>query len=214
MSELRRCELNGPRSTERLREPRQHRQVSVERDPLQPTDAERGEAVVGLQVGKRPLCRTTATVEVAEPLAVTRDAREQPPAESERQCRLIRLCATERNDRLYAPLLTLLIDAGDVVALVSRDCLRAYGNGQRYVSQGGPERERFSDPDASWGHRSAVSTRKGGGFYGYKLQLAAYAFPGQVPRKRTASRLPLLLPSRLSGLCCELWSKRRMALCF
>jgi hypothetical protein len=50
--------------------------------------------------------------------------------------------------------------------------LPAFANGQRYVSQGGLERERFSDPDASWGHRSAVSTRKGGGFYGYKLQLA------------------------------------------
>ena len=29
-----------------------------------------------------------------------------------------------------------------------------------------------SDPDASWGHRSTVSTRKGGGFYGYKLDVA------------------------------------------
>ena len=45
-------------------------------------------------------------------------------------------------------------------------------NGQRYVHHGGPERERYSDPDASWGHRSAVSTRKGGGFYGYKIDLA------------------------------------------
>ena len=45
----------------------------------------------------------------------------------------------------------------------------AYANGQRFVSKNGPERERFSDPDASWGHRSAVSTRKGGGFYGYKI---------------------------------------------
>src|SRR5438552_1113102 len=27
-------------------------------------------------------------------------------------------------------------------------------------------------PDASWGHRSAVSTRKGGGFYGFKIQAA------------------------------------------
>jgi len=45
----------------------------------------------------------------------------------------------------------------------------AYANGQRYVSKNGPERERYSDPDASWGHRSAVSTRKGGGFYGYKI---------------------------------------------
>ena len=48
----------------------------------------------------------------------------------------------------------------------------AYANGQRFVSKNGPERERFSDPDASWGHRSAVSTRKGGGFYGYKIDMA------------------------------------------
>jgi transposase, IS5 family len=51
----------------------------------------------------------------------------------------------------------------------------AYANGQRYVSKGGRERERFSDPDASWGHRSAVSTRKGGGFYGYRLHMAVCA---------------------------------------
>jgi hypothetical protein len=47
--------------------------------------------------------------------------------------------------------------------------MRAYANGQRYVSKNGPERECYSDPDATWGHRSAVSTRKGGGFYGYRL---------------------------------------------
>ena len=41
--------------------------------------------------------------------------------------------------------------------------------------QARPERERFSDPDASWGHRSAISTRKGGGFYGYKLHAAMCA---------------------------------------
>jgi len=44
----------------------------------------------------------------------------------------------------------LAIDASD---------LPAYANGQRYVSKGGRERERFSDPDARWGHRSAVSTQ-------------------------------------------------------
>ena len=36
----------------------------------------------------------------------------------------------------------LAIDASD---------LPAYAKGQRYVSKGGRERERFSDPDASWG---------------------------------------------------------------
>jgi IS5 family transposase len=42
------------------------------------------------------------------------------------------------------------------------------------VSKGGRERsdDEFSDPDASWGHRSAVSTRKGGGFYGYRIHMA------------------------------------------
>lgn len=56
------------------------------------------------------------------------------------------------------------IDASDMPALA---------NGQRYLYNNGPERKTYSDPDASWGHRSAVSTRKGGGFYGYKLHLAA-----------------------------------------
>ena len=54
----------------------------------------------------------------------------------------------------------------------------AYANGQRYTSKNGPERERYSDPDAPWGHRSAVSTRNGGGFYAYKLQAAVCAKTG------------------------------------
>jgi Transposase DDE domain len=63
----------------------------------------------------------------------------------------------------------LAIDASD---------LPAYANGQRYVSRNGPERERYSDPDATWGHRSAVSTRKGGGFYGYRLHAAVCSKTG------------------------------------
>jgi transposase, IS5 family len=57
------------------------------------------------------------------------------------------------------------------VAIDASD-MPAYANGQRFKYKGGPERESYSDPDASWGHRSAISTRKGGGFYGYKLHLA------------------------------------------
>jgi DDE family transposase len=68
-------------------------------------------------------------------------------------------------------------DFGRDVAIDASD-LCAFANGQRYVSKGGRERERFSDPDASWGHRSAISTRKGGGFYGYKLQMAVCARTG------------------------------------
>ena len=54
----------------------------------------------------------------------------------------------------------------------------AYANGQRYLSKNGPERERYSGPDASWGHRSAVSTRKGGGYYGYKIDAAVCTATG------------------------------------
>lgn len=52
--------------------------------------------------------------------------------------------------------------------------LPAYANGQRFKSKGGKERapDEYSDPDASWGHRSAISTQGGGGFYGYKLHMA------------------------------------------
>jgi hypothetical protein len=49
--------------------------------------------------------------------------------------------------------------------------MEAYANGQRCRYNKGPERtpEEYSDPDASWGHRSAVSTRPAGSFYGFKL---------------------------------------------
>lgn len=62
------------------------------------------------------------------------------------------------------------------VAIDASD-MPAYANGQRFVSKGGRERapEEYSDPDASWGHRSAVSTRKGGGFYGYRIHAAVCA---------------------------------------
>jgi hypothetical protein len=60
---------------------------------------------------------------------------------------------------------------GDTIAIDGSD-LPAYANGQRFLFNHGPERKKFSDPDASWGHRSAISTRKGGGFYGYKLHAA------------------------------------------
>lgn len=63
------------------------------------------------------------------------------------------------------------------VAIDASD-MPAYANGQRFRSKNGPERERYSDPDASWGHRSAVSTRKGGGFYGYRLHMAVCSKTG------------------------------------
>lgn len=60
---------------------------------------------------------------------------------------------------------------GRTVAIDGSD-MPAYANGQRFVSKGGAERARFSDPDATWGHRSSISTRKGGGYYGFKLHSA------------------------------------------
>lgn len=79
--------------------------------------------------------------------------------------------------RVTAALSAELPEYGRDVAIDASD-LPAYANGQRFLSKNGPERERYSDPDASWGHRSAVSTRKGGGFYGYRLHAAVCAVTG------------------------------------
>jgi len=68
------------------------------------------------------------------------------------------------------------------------------------VSKGGRERERFSDPDASWGHRSAVSTRRGGGYFGFKLHAAVcastdlpLAWEVQTARQHESLSAPTLL---------------------
>ena len=58
--------------------------------------------------------------------------------------------------------------------------LPAYANGFRDLPSGKP-RDHYSDPDASWGHRSPIPTRKGGGYYGYKIH----------PAVCTATGLPL-----------------------
>jgi len=59
---------------------------------------------------------------------------------------------------------------GEHIAIDASD-LPAFANGQCRV-------EEYSDPDASWGHRTGVSVRKGGGFYGYKIHLAACTVTG------------------------------------
>lgn len=64
---------------------------------------------------------------------------------------------------------TVAIDGSD---------LPAYANGQKYIRHGGPERKKFSDPDASWGHRSSISTRSGGGYYGYKVHCVVDTMTG------------------------------------
>jgi transposase len=76
-------------------------------------------------------------------------------------------------DRVTAGLSARVPEYGRNIAIDGSD-MPAYANGQRFVSKGGRERaaDEYADPDASWGHRSAVSTRKGGGFYGYKIDMA------------------------------------------
>ena len=73
--------------------------------------------------------------------------------------------------RVTASLYAELPEFGTDLAIDASD-MPAYANGQRYLSKNGPERQRYSDPDATSGHRSAVSTRKGGGFYGFRLPVA------------------------------------------
>jgi hypothetical protein len=80
-------------------------------------------------------------------------------------------------DALAASLREQYPDMGTAVAIDASD-MPAYGNGQRFLFNGGPERQVYSDPDASWGHRSAVSTRKGGGFYGYRIHAAVCTVTG------------------------------------
>jgi IS5 family transposase len=80
-------------------------------------------------------------------------------------------------DRVTAALHEKLPDLGSTVAIDASD-MPAYANGQRYLYKGGPERKTYSDPDAAWGHRSAVSTRAAGSFYGYKLHQAVDADTG------------------------------------
>jgi hypothetical protein len=66
-------------------------------------------------------------------------------------------------------------EMGQTVAIDGSD-MPAYANGHKHVgNKNGPLRTRFADPDAGWGHRSSISTRKGGAFYGYKLHMAICA---------------------------------------
>ena len=65
----------------------------------------------------------------------------------------------------------------------------------------------LSDPDATWGHRSAVSTRKGGGYYGYKVHAAVGTLTGlpmawtveTAKAAETTFALPLLDAARERG---------------
>jgi hypothetical protein len=88
---------------------------------------------------------------------------------------------------------------GAAVAIDGSD-LPAYANGQRFVKRGGPERKKFSDPDALWGHRSSISTHSGGGYYGYKVHAAVCTTTGlplawnvRTAKDSALPEVPLLL---------------------
>lgn len=74
-------------------------------------------------------------------------------------------------DSVVAGLKEKLPNYGRDLAIDASD-MPAYANGQRDIGEV-EEPKRFSDPDAAWGRRSAISTRKGGSFYGYRLHLSA-----------------------------------------
>src|SRR5947209_1153943 len=135
MTALRRERDCLARSAERLPEPSEHHKVRVEGDLGESTHSERGEAVVELQVAERSLDGCAATVEVAPALRMPWNAREQPPAERERQGALIGLRATERDDGFAAALLALGVDTGVVVALVGRARLGAEAASVERVEQ-------------------------------------------------------------------------------
>jgi hypothetical protein len=84
--------------------------------------------------------------------------------------------------------------------------LSAYADGQKYVSKGGALRKRFSGPDASWGHRSSISTRKGCGFYGYKVDALVCTVTGlpiawqvETAKDSEIPLVPVLLAARARG---------------
>ena len=78
-------------------------------------------------------------------------------------------------DRVLAALHEAHPEMGQTVAIDGSD-MPAYANGHKHVgNKNGPLRTRFADPDAGWGHRSSISTRKGGAYYGFKLHMAICA---------------------------------------
>ena len=118
-------------------------------------------------------------------------------------------------DAILAKLRDTRPGMGKTVAIDGSD-LPAYANGQRFVKRGGELRKRFADPDATWGHRSSISTRSGGGYYGYKVHAAVCTIPGC--RSRGRSRRPrtpsfrscrpywIRLPGAASGRTCACWT--------
>jgi len=106
-------------------------------------------------------------------------------------------------DRVLARLREARPEMGQVIAIDGSD-LSAYANGQRFVKRGGGLRKRFADPDATWGQRSSISTRSGGGYYGYKVHAAVCTVTGlpvawqvETAKDSELPQVPLLLDATI-----------------
>jgi hypothetical protein len=135
-------------------------------------------AMVGLTLIKSlyTLPTWTRTVALVRDHAALRDALGAVPSVDAAYRFTVKLRAhgdmlTACIDKVIAALRDAKAEMGETIAIDGSD-LPAYANGQKYVSRGGALRKRFSDPDATWGHRSSISTRSGGGYYGYKVHAA------------------------------------------
>src|SRR5437763_16872991 len=105
MGDRSRCERNDSRPTEGLREPRQHRQVSVERDLRESPSAKRRQPVLVLESAELALHSGATPVEALPLVGAVWDAVERD-----------RAGLAERDDGDAAALARLLHDAVGVVA--------------------------------------------------------------------------------------------------
>lgn len=108
----------------------------------------------------------------------------------------------DRVDGVLAALRRSIPGMGETVSIDGSD-LPACSDGQRYLYKGGPERTKFSDPDATWGHRSSISTRKGGGFFGFKVH-AVVDTVTELPIAWRVATASASEPPFVSGLLDEL----------
>ena len=133
-------------------------------------------AMVGLALvkGVYALPTWTRTVNLVKDHAALRDVLGAVPSDDAayrftKKLREHNATLTSRIEQVLAALHGIKPEMGQTVAIDGSD-LPAYANGHKHVgNKNGPLRTRFADPDAGWGHRSSISTRKGGAYYGYKI---------------------------------------------
>jgi hypothetical protein len=136
---------NHPRATNCEREPRQHREVSMKPNLLQPANTKGREPAMRFQVCELTLNGSTAPVQIAEPLTVPKDAREEATANADGKDWLLPTDAAQRDNRVATPLLALGVNAGVVITLVHCAGLRFKAASAESVKERGYE-VRFLPP--------------------------------------------------------------------